>query len=814
VLSDACLAGYKFDNWRLDLDRGSLVCNEEDHQLRYQTFQVLLYFLQHPGVLITKDELTEAIWKDAYVSDNALVQCIAEIRRALEDDPKNPRFIKTIPKIGYRFLPAVIPCEKYSTPSLALEEIVEPSEDAEQNTVPAITLADRFEDQAPTSLLASNSFYIEGSTPIRFRNTLWIASLCVFLLVAAEVGIHWNSFGPRHVIATFVTQDRDNRPIVAVASFKNSTHQPNLDHLGDELANMLAFDLASSGHLNVLNNRQVTHLLANAGLSQTPDSATVAQIGRATHASDVVLGTLALENWKLHLKTEIRDGADGHLISIDDLDLPDASEQATQANTLSQRILYHLGVKKQLQPTLSELGTSNAEAYRYYSLGVEKAHSFQNAEAIDLLKKAVALDPKFAMAYARIGYTYAVADFVPQKGLPYLGRATQLSTGLPEKERLYIEAWCAVAKANYVRATQLFNHIVESYPEEAEAYYQLGRLLEGQEKSAEAVVVLKRGLEYHSDDNRLYNALGMSLMDLNQYGAALDAEQHYVALSPQDPNAHDSLGMSYQRAGNYDAAVSEYDIALSLNPEFEPSIVHLGDVAFEQGRYHEAVREYERYVQIAHSSDARAIGYGDIATVYRALGERSAAEKATENEMKNSPDAVWNALLLASDEKDAPKTARFEEILLQHLPNHERGLPPDLRTQLFYRAYLDLKRADLQLAIAEFKTALQHLPPSSAIDLHEDCLANAYLQSGMLNEAAAEYRRILQINPNYPLAEYYLGETYSRMGDQPKAKLAFAQFLHSWKEADQDLPEVVRAKIALATSSAAILVDPTSTATR
>ncbi len=695
--SGAGLAGYQFDNCRLDLDRGYLVCHEKDHQLRYQTFQVLLYFLQHPGVLITKDELTEAIWKNSHVSDNALVQCIAEIRRALEDDPKNPRFIKTIPRVGYRFLPAVIPCENCSAPSIAPEEAIESAEGAEQNPVPAITVANGLEDRNPVPLSTFNRFDPDISTPTPLRIARWAVPLCVFLLVLTAVGIRWKGFRARHATATVAAQEDDKSPTVAVTSFKNGAHQPN-----------------------------------------------------------------------------------------------------------------HLGVEQQPQPTPSELGTNNAEAYRYYSLGAEKAQTFQNAEAIDLLKKAVALDPKFAMAYARIGYTYAVADFVPQKGLPYLERATQLSTSLPEKERLYIEAWRAVAKADYARATQLFDHITESYPEESEAYRQLGHLLERQEKSAEAVVVLKRGLKYHSDENSLYNDLGMSLMDLNQYDAAVDAEQHQVALSPQDPNAHDSLGMSYQRAGSYDAAVSEYDIALSLNPEFEPSTVHLGDVAFEQGRYREALHEYERYVQIAHSSDARAIGYGDLATVYRALGERSAAERAAENEMKNNPDAVWNALVLASDEKDAPKVARFEEILLQHLTNHERGSPPDLRTQIYDRAYLDLKRGDQQLAIAEFKTALQHLPPSSAIDLHEDCLANAYMQSGMLNEAAAEYRRILQLNANYPLAQYHLGEIYSRMGDQTKASVAFAQFLRSWQSADQDLPEVVRAKSALATFSASS-VHPTST---
>jgi tetratricopeptide (TPR) repeat protein/DNA-binding winged helix-turn-helix (wHTH) protein len=802
VSSATSLASYRFENCRLDLDRGCLVCHGVDHQLRYQTFQVLLYFLQHPGVVITKDELTEAIWKHSYVSDNALVQCIAEIRRALEDDPKNPRFIKTMPRLGYRFLLAVTPCEKDSPPFIeklsALSEAPAPDISVEPLTNDD---EDHALSRAPhRSLSRSDSTYF----PLRH-----IVFLCLILLLAATMAFQWKSVAARRTSKVFAGQIHDPRPTIAVVSFTNSTRQPTLDRLSEGLTNMVAADLSRSGRLNVVNHPQ----LAKDGSSQVAISPAAVQIGHDTHASDVILGTLATNNWQVHLTTELRDGVDGHLIAVDDTDLPDASEQAEQTDLLSERILEHLGVNKPVQPDLNKLKTNDSEAFRYYSLGVEKAHNFQNAEAVDLLKKAVALDPNFAMAYARIGYTYAVADFVPQKGLPYLGKAIQLSAHLPQRDRLYIEAWSAVAKTNYAQATQLFNQIVESYPEQTEAYYQLARLLQGQEKSAAAVVVLRRGLENHSEGNTLYNALGMSLMNLNQYGEAIDAEQHYVALSPQDPNSHDSLGMSYQRAGNYDAATSEYDHALSLDPEFEPAIVHLGDVAFEQGRYHEAVHEYERYVQIAHSNDARAIGYGDIATVYRALGDRPAAAKAAANEMKNSPNAVWNALLLAYEERDPQKSGRFEEILLAHLPNHERGTSPDLRTQLYYRAYLDLKRGDLQLAIAEFKTALQHLPPSSAIDLHEDCLADAYLQSGMLNEAAAEYLRILQINPNYPLAQFKLGETYSRMGDQTRAKLAFAQFLHLWQAADPDLPEVIKAKAALAITSASAQANRASPAT-
>jgi DNA-binding winged helix-turn-helix (wHTH) protein len=67
----------------------------------------LLYLLKGRERLVTKEELFENIWKDAAVTDNALLQCIFDIRKALGDDSRNPRFIKTFPKVGYRFISPV-----------------------------------------------------------------------------------------------------------------------------------------------------------------------------------------------------------------------------------------------------------------------------------------------------------------------------------------------------------------------------------------------------------------------------------------------------------------------------------------------------------------------------------------------------------------------------------------------------------------------------------------------------------------------------------------------------------------------------------
>ena len=69
-----------------------------------RAFRVLVYLLRNPQRLITKDELLDAVWNDYAVSENSLTRCIALLRRLLGDDTREPRYIATVPTVGYRFL--------------------------------------------------------------------------------------------------------------------------------------------------------------------------------------------------------------------------------------------------------------------------------------------------------------------------------------------------------------------------------------------------------------------------------------------------------------------------------------------------------------------------------------------------------------------------------------------------------------------------------------------------------------------------------------------------------------------------------------
>jgi Tfp pilus assembly protein PilF len=73
-------------------------------------------------------------------------------------------------------------------------------------------------------------------------------------------------------------------------------------------------------------------------------------------------------------------------------------------------------------------------------------------------------------------------------------------------------------------------------------------------------------------------------------------------------------------------------------------------------------------------------------------------------------------------------------------------------------------------------------------------LANAYLETGQFDKAVAEYNRILKLNPNYPLAHFHLAQAFEQQGLSGEARESYQHFLQIWKDADADIPELLKAR--------------------
>jgi DNA-binding winged helix-turn-helix (wHTH) protein len=103
---DTARLNYEFGDFTLDVARGCVSRAGEEIKLRPKVFETLKYLVEHPGRLIAKQELMQAVWPDAFVTDDSLVQCTLELRRALDD--RNQHFLKTVPRRGYLFTAPVI----------------------------------------------------------------------------------------------------------------------------------------------------------------------------------------------------------------------------------------------------------------------------------------------------------------------------------------------------------------------------------------------------------------------------------------------------------------------------------------------------------------------------------------------------------------------------------------------------------------------------------------------------------------------------------------------------------------------------------
>jgi tetratricopeptide (TPR) repeat protein/DNA-binding winged helix-turn-helix (wHTH) protein len=773
---------YRLDGIEIDTSRVCLKRNNQEQHLRQKTFHVLTYLLEHRERVVPKNELIDQVWEGAAVTDNVLEQCLAQIRRVLGDDSRNPRFVKTIPKAGYRFIGTVeeIRVLDYATPG-------QPSGVVEQ-TVKNIDLNAPATAQGKTATQSSRvAFAIFG-----------------FVLLIAIVGAGFYFIRRRASLpplAVTLPEAPGKRP-VAVMFFDNESGNTDLDWLREGLADMIITDLSRSKNVAVLSRQQLHELLDRMGHRDADkirlDEAL--QVAQESHAKIVLLGSFARLGDQISIDVKLHDARDGQLLTAERLVVDGPTHILNQVDVLSLKLASHLGATPEIdvQSGLTSVMTNNLAAYRYYSLGVEKAQEMQNKEAVDLFEKAIALDGDFAMAHARVGYIYAVSwGISPEKAKPYLAKAFQLSRRLTEKDKLYITGWYAIANLDYATAIKSFQEIIQRFPMEIEAYRRLGGLLKGEERFDEAIDILKQGLLIDSGSTDLYNALGAIYSVRGQHDEAIAMYQRYIQLAPNEPNAHDSLAMGYQWAGKYDEAIAEYRRALDLKPTFDIALFHLANVSFQQGRYSDAIKQYQQYIQNAPSRFEKMRGYSATAYVELKRGKTDAAEQTGKAAARNDASARDVLFLIALEKNDVALAAKLMGEMEQPTLS-DRGNRVSQRPALYYAGLLDLKRGRTTEAINEFKNALSHPPQTWNTDAFEDCLANAYLATGRVDEAISEYDRILKLNPNYPLVHYHLAQAYALKGETNRAHDEYQRFLQVWQDAD-GVPEVIKARALLGT---------------
>jgi DNA-binding winged helix-turn-helix (wHTH) protein/tetratricopeptide (TPR) repeat protein len=722
--NETCLLGVQ-----IDLGHRTIRRDGTEHPLRPKSLEVLAYLIERPGQIIKKDDLVGAVWPGTAISDDSLVQCITELRRALGDDARNPRFIRTISRIGYQLLPGVQTLETAAAPAI---QVSEPSHQPRRRW-PLVALA---------------------------------------LTIVIALSSSWTLTSAWHQL--------DNRS-VAVLRFENQSHSQPVDWMQGGLAQVLIAGLARAPGLNVVSRQD-----------PVPAGEAI-DVARRARAGFFITGSYFQAGSTLRVQVELRESNRGQLVRIETASAERPELILTQMDLLSAKLLTSLAPPDAASVRGEAALTNNLEALHDYSIAKTLINGHRMPEAIPLLERAIVLDPKFAMAYAELGEAYSMRWFRRELGKPYLEKAFRMTDRLTPREQLYIAGWYAVANSDYREGARRFQEIVARYPEDAFAWDRLSFLLLQLDRREDSLKAAKHGLAVDPESPNLHNSAALALSNLGRVDESIAEAQNYIALSGGEPNAYDTLAQVNFVAGRYKEAERAYVQTVEKKPDFILGLIHLASLHYSLGRYQEALGECERFIQLAASERERGRGYTCLATIHRRLGNSAAAAKDVNLGLRYWPEeASLNAAMLALDRGDAEgaegRLASYSldnsaagsqrpiaialgelalarghtEIALGYFRKASKVPVPigvtDLLEDRAGNAYLSVGR--IEEAIYEYQSVLKRNSNEPMVHYH---LALAYRKLGRAEEADSEHRKFLAVWKN---ADPGLAEARAQWNDR------------------------------------------------
>ena len=387
-----------FGDFTLDLRRGRLLRGGAELKLRPKSFEVLKHLVENSGRLVSKEELMGAVWPGTAVTDDSLVQCLIEIRRALGDSKQE--IIKTVPRRGYILELDVIERELTGTELVYTEDIegvhVAFEEEREQEQL------NRSESVVP--LKATKEAWLSRHKLIRLA--------LVALLAAVVIGVAYfvipNYLRRNKGAGTPDPSSAGRVNSVAILPFTNTGGNPEMEYLSDGISESLINNLSQVPGLKVI--------ARSSSFKYKGKEVDVQDVANTLGVESVITGRVAQRDQNLLINIELVNARDktqtwGEQYTRPASDLPAVLSEISAA--VAEKLRLRLTPSEQQK--LGRGHTSNAEAFNYYAKAMYHFHNIRadlgsRAEsdlAVDLFKEAIKLDSNYALAHVQLGYTYA-----------------------------------------------------------------------------------------------------------------------------------------------------------------------------------------------------------------------------------------------------------------------------------------------------------------------------------------------------------------------------------------------------------------------
>jgi serine/threonine protein kinase/Tfp pilus assembly protein PilF len=656
-----------------------------------------------------------------------------------------------------------------------------------------------------------------------------------------------------------------DKPSLAILYIKNNTGDKSLDHWRSALSDWLITDLTQSKYVRVLRSNSIYTILQKFNLLEaenytSEDIEAIAFEGKASH---ILLGSLSKAGDTLRLDYELQNSMTGELVGSDSVsgngetELPNMIDEATRLIKANLNLSI-AQIQDDIDEGIGSISTSSPEAFKYASEAVRLNWQGEYHRAIQLLERAVALDPEYAEAYGILASVWGNLGY-GSKSREYGEKEFELRDRLPEGDRYWSEAaYFAKTERTYDKAIEAYKSVLKFLPDNMMVMRMFGNVYRSFEQWDEALELYMTNIRNKIEAFIAYpNAAGVYRAKA-MYEEAINVIELYKNTFSDVVGTHLSHANSYICLGKYELALEELDEAFLLKPESFWIPIARGNIYLLMGDLTKAEKEYRKLLdfeeQIAQLHIRRR-----LCRLYLSQGKFNDAI----NQAKQGVDiageldeARWEFHLHSVLSYLYLKSAKFDEALIEckNARNdaitggnnvsgkiealHLRGLtllkmnsdeeallvaeeikktvdswinPKLMRYYYHLIGMINLDKEDYSDAIDSFYKAISLLSAQIYniwLETHAffiDPLALSYYRAKDLDNAREQYEKIVELTSGrldygdiYANSFYMLSKIYEQQGDKAKAIEHYQKFLDLWKDADPGIAEVEDARGRLA----------------
>ena len=402
---------------------------------------------------------------------------------------------------------------------------------------------------------------------------------------------------------------------IAVISFENQTGDKTYDYLQKAIPSLLITSLEQRGILYVATWERLRDLLKQMGEDEMEfiDSDMGFSLCRREGVGAIVLGSFVKAGDLFATDVKVLDvETKKPLTSASSRGRGVDSILERQIDELSREISQSMGIREQKagpsRVKLTNITTKSMEAYDYYLKGNEAQSKQYNEEAREFYEKAVALDPNFAMAYARLGGIYSRLGNIKARNNA-IEKAMVLSERASEKEKVSIElSYARYIELDNKKYLGLLLQLSEKYPKEKSIHQSLGQYFQRRDP-ATALEEFNKVLELDPNYKWAYNQIAYIYLDMSEYEKAIENFKKYASVAPGEANPFDSMGEAYFQMGRIEDAIAQYREALAIKPDFYISLRSIPYLYALKEDYSEAMRRLDTWIDIAQAPGEKREAY-------------------------------------------------------------------------------------------------------------------------------------------------------------------------------------------------------------